>query len=66
MKGYYKIRELAESAPFTTISTEGRLFSQQDMIKFAELIVKECAIFSMVNTDDHYDVDALYKHFGVE
>jgi hypothetical protein len=33
--------------------------------KFAELIVKECAIFSMVATDDHYDVDALYKHFGI-
>ena len=34
--------------------------------KFAELIVRECAMFSMVITDDHYDVDALYKHFGVE
>ena len=34
--------------------------------KFAELIVKECAMFSMVVTDDHYDVDALYKHFGVD
>ena len=34
--------------------------------KFAELIVKECAIFSMVATDDHYDVDALYRHFGIE
>ena len=34
--------------------------------RFAELIVRECAIFSMVITDDHYDVDALYKHFGVE
>lgn len=33
---------------------------------FAELIVKECAYFSMVATDDHYDVEALYKHFGVE
>ena len=33
--------------------------------KFAELIVRDCAMFSMVITDDHYDVDALYKHFGV-
>ena len=35
-------------------------------LKFAELIIKECAMFSMVITDDHYDVDALYRHFGVE
>lgn len=34
--------------------------------RFAELIIKECAMFSMVITDDHFDVDALYKHFGVE
>jgi hypothetical protein len=37
-----------------------------DPERFAELIVRECAMFSMVITDDHYDVDALYKHFGVE
>ena len=36
------------------------------LAKFTELIVRECAMFSMVITDDHYDVDALYKHFGVE
>ena len=36
-----------------------------DPERFAELIVRECAMFSMVITDDHYDVDALYKHFGV-
>ena len=39
---------------------------QFNIEKFAELIVKECAFFSMVITDDHYDVDALYKHFGVK
>ena len=42
----------------------------QDLAKFserfAELIVRECAMFSMVATDDHYDVDALYRHFGIE
>ncbi len=37
-----------------------------DPERFAELIVKECAIFSMVVTDDHYDVDALYRHFGIK
>jgi hypothetical protein len=39
---------------------------QFDPERFAKLIVRECAMFSMVITDDHYDVDALYKHFGVE
>ena len=34
--------------------------------EFAELIVRECAYFSMVATDDHYDVEALYKHFGID
>ena len=38
-----RIKELVEQAPYTTISTEGRLFTQQDLAKFAELIVRECA-----------------------
>jgi hypothetical protein len=38
-----RIRQLVEKAPYTTVSTEGRLFSQQDLAKFAELIVEECA-----------------------
>ena len=37
-----------------------------ELEKFAELIVQECAMFSMVITDDHYDVDALYRHFGIK
>ena len=37
-----KIRQLVEKAPYTTVSTEGRLFTQQDLAKFAELIVEEC------------------------
>jgi hypothetical protein len=40
-------------------------WNEQFQAKFAQLIVKECAMFSMVITDDHYDVDALYRHFGV-
>jgi len=36
-----RIRELVEKAPYTTVSTEGRLFTQQDLAKFAELIVAE-------------------------
>ena len=33
---------------------------------FAKLIVKECAVVGMVMTDDHFDIDALYRHFGIE
>ena len=40
--------------------------TEVDLEKFAELIVKECAIVGMVMTDDHFDVEALYKHFGIE
>ena len=39
---------------------------QFNIEKFAELIVRECAFFSVIITDDHYDVDALYKHFGIK
>jgi len=62
-----RIRQLAEQATTriepTATSGEGWIFDKE---KFAELIVRECAMFSMVITDDHYDVDALYRHFGVE
>ena len=37
-----RIQQLVEQAPYTTISTEGRLFTQQDLATFAELIVREC------------------------
>jgi hypothetical protein len=40
--------------------------TDEELAKFAELIVRECAMFSMVATDDHYDVNALYRHFGIE
>ena len=40
--------------------------TDKELEKFAELIVQECAMFSMVITDDHYDVDALYRHFGIK
>ena len=62
-----RIQQLAEQATTriepTATSGEGWIFNKE---KFAQLIVKECAYFSMVATDDHYDVEALYKHFGVE
>ena len=37
-----------------------------DPKRFAELIVRECAVFGMVASDDHLDVDALNKHFGLD
>ena len=62
-----RIRQLVEKAPYTTVSTEGRLFTQQDLAKFAELIVREC-----IDIADEYDgagstiVSRIQKHFGVE
>ena len=55
-----RIRQLVEKAPYTTVSTEGRLFSQQDLEKFAELIVEECAGIveeyglSLIGSDENY------------
>jgi hypothetical protein len=69
-----KIRELVEQAPYTTISTEGRLFTQQDLAKFAQLIVKEC--ISIIEPKSRYMGEApvvlkerigqIKQHFGVE
>lgn len=38
-----RIERLLESAPFTTISTEGRLFTQKDMAVFAQLLLANLA-----------------------
>ena len=38
-----RIERLLESAPYTTISTEGRLFSQRDMARFAQLLLANLA-----------------------
>ena len=77
-----KIKQLVEQAPYTTISTEGRLFSQQDLAKFAELIVKECILELGIskkcdpytgelfvcehNTVLDEQIEMLKQHFGVE
>jgi hypothetical protein len=58
-----KIKQLAEQA---YLYQEHDTFLTAALENFAELIVRECAMFSMVITDDHYDVDALYRHFGVK
>jgi hypothetical protein len=68
------IKQLLESAPFTTISTEGRLFTQQDVARFAEALVRECANACLAATEPGSSVhlvsvayaDAVKKHFGVE
>ncbi len=61
-----RIRQLAEQATRNVESTNSYHSMVFDKEKFAELIVQECAVFAMVATDDHFDVDALYKHFGIE
>jgi hypothetical protein len=59
-----RIRQLVEQAPYTTISTEGRLFSQQDLAKFAELIVAEC--INIVKPTQHHEVWAQSYLGGVD
>ena len=68
-----RIRLLVELAPYTTVSTEGRLFTQQDLAKFAELIVKECA--NQCTTEGPFVAEVVWgkqfhkkilEHFGVE
>ena len=57
------IERLLESAPYTTISTEGRLFTQQDVARFAEALVKECAdVIDQVQSEGG---DFVRRHFGV-
>ena len=59
-----RIERLLESAPYTTISTEGRLFTQQDMAVFAEALIKECAdVIDQVQSEGG---DFVRRHFGVE
>ena len=37
-----------------------------DPVKFAELIVRECADFLKDKLDDHFAAEQLEEHFGVE
>ena len=64
-----QIRELAERAGAVTFGGKICLFGDQDIEKFAELIVKECDRY----VAEHYDEcepwmqpGDLLKHFGVE
>jgi hypothetical protein len=60
-----RIKELVEKAPYTTVSTEGRLFSQQDLAKFAELIVRD--IHAYVDGLDTAQIisNGILKRYGV-
>ena len=64
------IERLLESAPYTTISTEGRLFTQQDVAVFAEALVKECGVALSPMLRDQVSrgqaFDLIKRHFGVE
>ena len=64
-----KIKELAEQAQLLQ-ERDGDVYLLEhatgELEKFAELLIKDIAMFSMVITDDHYDVDALYRNYGVE
>ena len=68
-----RIRELAEQAGFTA-NDEQKVFLkvyEQELEKFAELIVKECANVQFVRScerhgyDKHEDSKIILKHFGV-
>ena len=65
-----RIKELALQAGFKT-DRIGHLFGGDDIKKFAELIVKECADiaekwYSDYPSDDRLLSDAVKRHFGVK
>ena len=66
----HNIERLLESAPYTAISTEGRLFSQRDVAVFAEALVKECGVALSPMLRDQISrgkaFDLIKRHFGVE
>ena len=64
----HNIKRLLESAPYTTISTEGRLYTQQDVARFAEALVKECVdIANNVHMcrDGKVIAEDIKQHFGL-
>ena len=65
-----RIKELALQAGFKT-DRIGHLFGGDDIEKFAELIVKECADiaekwYSDYPSDDRLLSDAVKQHFGIK
>ena len=62
------IERLVESAPYTTISSEGRLFTQQNMAEFAKSLIKECADIADLADENKCEWIGgnILTHFGVE
>jgi hypothetical protein len=48
------------------VETRHMAKKKQDLEKFAELIVRECADFLKDTLDDHFAAEQLEEHFGVE
>jgi hypothetical protein len=64
-----RIRELAEQAGATTFGGKQCIFGDEDMEKFAELIVKECAnveLYWLGEQDCKAIAEKIKKHFGVK
>ena len=60
-----KIRQLAEQASITSNNLSDGNMSHNDLEKFAELIIKECAKVSLCIGSGDNETELL-KHFGVE
>ena len=63
-----RIRDFALEAIVKNIASEEWVFSDTELEKFAELIVKECARVQHKRFCEHGDVswDILMQHFGVK
>jgi hypothetical protein len=67
-----RIRELAEQAGLLYpqfgpgVDTRHHRKKRENIEKFAELIVRECADFLRDTLDDHFSAEQLEEHFGVE
>ena len=66
-----QIRQLAEQVgAVRNVLAMGRhdgvLFTESELEKFAELIVRECSNFLKDTLDDHFAAEQLEEHFGVE
>ena len=60
-----QIRELMEQAGLYDFVVES-MGINEELEKFAQLIVRECADFLKDTLDDHFAAEQLEEHFGVE
>lgn len=59
-----RIQELIKEATTTSFNQDGAGFHSFSKVKFAELIVRECAEIAM--REDHDPAECIKRHFGVE